>query len=360
MVTVAVGLSGGVDSTITALLLKEQGYDVVGLTMRIYNGDIPNLKEAGNACYGPEEKEDIPKIQEWCAQNNIPCRILDCAQEYKQIVLSYFKQAYLSGQTPNPCIRCNLEMKFGLMLEKALSEGITFDYFATGHYVRIGHNEKTGRFFLRKGVDLKKDQSYFLYRLRQEQLAKTIFPLGTYTKEQVRALAKARHLAVADKADSQDFYAGDYTDLLQQPPRPGKIIHTNGHVLGTHQGFWHYTIGQRKGLGIAYKEPLYVVDIDTEQNAVIVGTAEQTQKEACLATDVVWSALEKLEQGITAEVKYRSSGRLVPAFLEPQGDTILVRFKEPQRSVTRGQSIVFYQDDLVLGGGIIQDVPASA
>ena len=354
MQTVAVGLSGGVDSTLTALLLKEAGYRVIGLTMKIYNRDIPHLKVAGNACYGPDEKQDIQVVRDWCAKEGIDCRILDCSEEYKKIVLRYFKDSYLSGLTPNPCIKCNAEMKFGLMLDKARAEQATFDLFATGHYAQIMRSAETGRFVLKRGVDLKKDQSYFLYRLNQDQLSRTLFPLGGYTKEQVRQMARERGLTVADKADSQDFYAGDYTDLLEQAPRVGKIVHVNGQVLGTHQGFWNYTIGQRKGLGIGWTEPLFVIDLDPETNVVVVGGADHTTVTGCLARQTVWNAAP-LQGQKRVLARYRSSGRLVDAVIESAGESgdIRVLFDTPQRSVSRGQSVVFYENDVVLGGGII-------
>lgn len=355
--TVAVGLSGGVDSTLSALLLKEQGYHVIGLTMSVYDKSGRALKAAGNACYGPDEKEDIQLVRAWGEKEGIETHVLDCSEEYKKIVLSYFKESYLSGLTPNPCIKCNQTMKFGLMGDKAKEQGIHFDYFATGHYARIV--EKNGAYILQKGVDAKKDQSYFLYRLSQEQLSKTIFPLGNFTKEQVRQMARERHLAVAEKADSQDFYAGDYNDLLDEAPREGNIVHTSGRVLGKHQGFWNYTIGQRKGLGIAYPVPLFVVDIDAEHNQVIVGEAEATLMPTARIKSLVFGGGKTaLEKPLHAFVKYRSSGKTVGATLtQVADDELLVSFDEPQRSLTRGQSLVAYDADdniSVLLGGIIQ------
>ena len=354
MVKVAIGLSGGVDSTLAALLLKEKGYEVVGLSMSFYNKDIPNLKESVNSCYGPKEKEDYKKAQIWAKEQGIDTIILDCSDEYKEIVLRYFKQSYLEGITPNPCIKCNAEMKFGLLLEKAKKEGAVFDFFATGHYAKV--YQKNGRYILAKGKDEKKDQSYFLYRLSQEQLSMVLFPLGDYTKEEVRALAQEKGLAVAEKKDSQDFYSGDYTDLLEQTPKKGVIRHLNGRILGEHQGFWHYTIGQRKGLGIAYPVPLYVIDLDAQNNEVIVAEKEATFHQECMANEVVWGGVEMdYTSPIKVLAKYRSAGKCVPAFLtKVSEDEIKVLFQEQQSSLTKGQSIVCYNElGEVLCGGII-------
>lgn len=353
MKKVAIGLSGGVDSTLAALLLKEQGYDVVGISMSIYNKDIPNLKESINSCYGPFEKEDYKKAQEWAKSVGIKTVILDCSEEYKQTVLRYFKEAYLSGTTPNPCIKCNAEMKFGLLLERAKKEGVAFDYFATGHYAII--EEKNGKYILKKGKDEKKDQSYFLYRLSQEQLKNVLFPLGTFTKEEVRQMALAKNIPVAEKKDSQDFYSGDYTDLLEQTPKSGIIRHINGTVLGKHNGFFNYTIGQRKGLGIAHPVPLYVVELDATNNEVIVAPKEATFSKSCHANEVVWGGIE-VKDNIPMPVmaKYRSAGKTVPATLIRLSDSeIEVIFDEEQSSLTKGQSVVCYQDDCVICGGVI-------
>jgi len=349
---IAVGLSGGVDSTLTALLLKEQGHDVIGVTMALYNDDIPNLKVAGDACYGPTEKQDIKEVQTWCKAQKIPHVVVNLSDAYKKTVLKYFRDTYLSGATPNPCIMCNAGMKFGLLVDEVQKQ-MAFDAFATGHYARVEQTPKG--FVLARGVDAKKDQSYFLYRLTQEQLSRTLFPLGQYTKVQVRAMAKERGLAVADKADSQDFYAGDYTDLLQVSDKEGQIVLTSGKVIGKHKGFWHYTIGQRKGLGIAYPEPLYVVDLDAKHNRVIVGVESETKRTSCDIVQPVLGVLAKGKKKFDCLVKYRSAGQLVPAHVfEKEKGIWQVDFADSQKSLTPGQSAVFYQDEIVLGGGFIK------
>ena len=347
---IAVGLSGGVDSTLTALLLKEQGHQVIGISMALYNDEIPNLKLANDACYGPKEKEDLPLIHEWCVQQGIEHYILDLSEEYKKTVLKYFKETYLSGQTPNPCIMCNAGMKFGLMVDKA-RQSCDFDMFATGHYARLT-NTPDG-VILTRAADTKKDQSYFLYRLTQDQLAHTLFPLGEYTKDTVREMARKRGLKQADKADSQDFYSGDYADLLQTPPKQGDIVLTNGKVLGHHQGFWNFTVGQRKGLGIAHPEPLFVIALDAKNNRVIVGPKDDTFTDSCKITNVVAGILMRDKDEFECLAKYRSTGQLVPAHAKKCGSDYTITFVDPQKSITPGQSVVLYDKDLVIGGGII-------
>lgn len=353
--TVLVGVSGGVDSTVCLMLLKEQGYNVIGVSMSIYNKDIPNLPAAGNSCYGGKEKQDLIEAKKLCDSLGIEHYTFDCSEAFKKTILSYFREEYLNGRTPNPCIKCNTLMKFGLLPELAKQKGIQADYFATGHYARLEKDEKTGLVLLKKGKDEKKDQSYFLYRLTKEQLAHCLFPLGSYTKEEVRKLAKGYGLAVSEKKDSQDFYAGKYTDLLEQAPQKGYIQHINGQVLGIHQGFWNYTIGQRKGLGIASKEPLFVIDLDIEHNRVVVGEAKYCRKKEAIAEDVVWTGLLKAPStSLEVETKHRSSQRPQKATVTSLSDgKVQIKFQEEQSAIALGQSIVFYQGDTVLGGGIL-------
>jgi tRNA-specific 2-thiouridylase len=350
---IAVGLSGGVDSAVAALLLKQAGHEVSGLTMSIWQ-DKPEYKACtGDACFGPDEKEDIALAQKIADILQIPYQVLDCAAQYQKIVLDYFKQEYLSGRTPNPCVFCNSQVKFGVLLELARQSGVEFTKFATGHYANI--TEVNGRFVLKKAADKNKDQTYFLYRLKQEQLAQIIFPLGGLTKVEVRKIARENNLPVSDKPDSQDFYSGDYNDLLGAADKPGNIVDTHGKVLGTHNGYWHFTIGQRKGLGVAAERPLYVLDFNVPKNEVIVGYEEETLRRGLIADNLNWLIAEKPERMFT-QIKIRSAQQEFPAEIIPRADnTIEARFAEPQKAVTRGQSVVVYDGEYVLGGGVISE-----
>ncbi len=360
---ILVGMSGGVDSSVAALLLKEQGHEVVGATMKIWSDEkhkrlAPSVKveSCKDACYGPNEKEDIEEARKICEKIGIPFYVFDCSKEYEQIVLDNFKQEYLSGRTPNPCIRCNSLIKFDVLPFIAKKSGLEFDKFATGHYARVEEGENA-RFMLKKGVNPKKDQSYFLYKLRQDQLSNIIMPLGGYEKAQIRDIAKNAGLKVYDKPDSQDFYSGDYNELLEVKPAPGDIVDKNGKVLGKHEGIWNYTIGQRKGLGIAHSSPLYVIDLDKDKNQVIVGEEGDTFKQGLKAVELNWISIPSLDKEMKVSAKVRSAQTPVEITLKPQGeDEVLVEFENMQKSLTRGQSVVFYDGDILLGGGIIDDV----
>ncbi len=353
---VLVGLSGGVDSSVAALILKEQGYDVIGATMSIWGKDGLAVAEGKhNACYGPDEKEDIEAAKNLADQLGIPYHVVDCVTKYEDIVISNFKKEYLQGHTPNPCVWCNALIKFGVLPEIARLNGVEFDKFATGHYARV--EEGNGRFLLKRGVAPHKDQSYFLYRLKQEQLKNIILPLGNYTKDQIRQIAKENGLQAADKPDSQDFYGGDYNELLNVEDKIGNIVNTEGKVLGTHKGIWNYTIGQRKGLGVSASEALYVLELRKETNEVVVGFADKTFKKSLIANDLNWIAIDGLKEARKCQAKIRSTQQPVDVEIRPIGENqVEVIFDDMQKSIAIGQSAVFYDGDVVLGGGVIESV----
>ncbi|MEI6901459.1 MAG: tRNA 2-thiouridine(34) synthase MnmA, partial [Bacteroidota bacterium] len=287
----------------------------------------------------------------------IPYHVFDCSARYKELVLENFKAEYLAGRTPNPCVRCNQLIKFGMLPEVAKKEGLEFDFFATGHYAKVEQDEHSKRYLLRKGADHFKDQTYFIYRLSQEQLSKVLFPLGTMTKHEVREIAAKINMSWADKDESQDFYSGDYKDLLEVKNESGKIIDRNGNILGLHNGIWNYTIGQRKGLGIAYTEPLYVLELNPEENTVIVGTRPESLHHSFIVNDLTWIAIPHLTRDLGAHVKIRSSQKGSTAILTPIDESsVKVTFDDAHEGITPGQSAVFYIDDLVIGGGNIQSV----
>jgi tRNA-specific 2-thiouridylase len=351
---ILVGLSGGVDSSVAALLLKNEGHDVTGVTMRIWR-EGRYAGGARDACFGPSESEDVAAAEAFCRRIGIPYRTFDCADAYNELVIGYFRQEYLAGRTPNPCVRCNAVMKFGLLPEVARQAGIPFDRFATGHYART--DKSGGRFRLLRAVDGAKDQSYFLYRLSQEQLARQLFPLGGMTKGDVRTLARQQGLEAADKPDSQDFYSGDPDELIGASDRPGDLVDASGNVLGRHTGFWKFTIGQRKGLGIANPEPLYVLEINACRNEVDVGTAGQTIRHSLVAEACHWVSIEAPRTPLDVQMKVRSAGAVCDGVrLHPlDGDRCEARFERGIAGVAPGQSAVFYQGDVVLGGGIIRE-----
>lgn len=354
---VIVGLSGGVDSSVAAYLLKEQGYDVTGVTMAIWDqpGNIPSTGK--HSCYGPDEQDEIREAKEVAELLEIPHFVFDCSQRYKELVLENFKQEYLAGRTPNPCVRCNQLIKFGMLPEVARNEGLEFDSFATGHYARVELDHSTNRYLLKKGTDTFKDQTYFVYRLSQQQLQHVLFPLGNLTKQEVREIAGKFNIDLSDKDESQDFYSGDYKDLLNVTDVPGNIIDRKGNILGKHNGIWNYTIGQRKGLGIAYYEPLYVLELDKDKNVVVVGTHVESLSASFIVNDLNWIAIKHLTQKVEVTVKIRSSQKGSGASIEPIDEqTVKVTYYDGHEGITPGQSAVFYIDDLVIGGGTIHSV----
>jgi len=353
---VLVGMSGGVDSSVAAALLKEEGYEVTGVFMKIWDTRTPCSKTFSKpACYSPEGK-DIEDVKKVAGILDIKLLEIDLTKEYKDIVLEYFRKEYREGRTPNPCIICNRFLKFGLLPERAaLSAGISYDCLATGHYALTGKNNKTGRYFLKKGADGNKDQSYFLFMLTQQQLSKLILPLGGYTKREVRSMAKKYRLPVANKEESQDFIPGDKTFLFGDGIKEGAVTDKNANVLGRHKGIVNYTVGQRKGLGIAAGRPLYVTDIDAGKNTIVLGDKKDVYKKALIAKNLNLVSIEKIIAPMKVEAKVRYKHAAAPAIIDtPDGnDAFSVRFDKPQWAVTPGQAVVFYKKDTLLGGGFI-------
>ncbi len=351
---VVVAMSGGVDSSVAAALLVERGYDVLGMMMRLWSDEAMG-GPAHNRCCTPDQMSDARRIAD---QLGIPFYVLDSKDVFRNTVVQYFIDGHRDGFTPNPCLQCNRHIRFDWLLKNALA--LDADYLATGHYARIDQDE-SGKYRLRSGVDIDKDQSYVLSVMGQSQLARTMFPVGEFSKQEVRALAKKFGLKVEGKKDSQDlcFLGGkDYRDFLRlhapDLTQPGPIMRRNGELLGEHQGLSNYTIGQRRGLGLSYAVPLYVLEMNPADNSLVVGTSEELGRDDLLADSVNWVGGEAPARPLRAGVKIRYKARAQPAMVEPRGeDQIYVRFDFPQRDITPGQAAVIYDGDVCLGGGVI-------
>ncbi len=350
---VVVAMSSGVDSSTAAALLVEQGYDVVGIMMRIWGEPVNGNY---NRCCSPKAVADARAV---ARHLGIPFYLLDFEAEFKRYVVDYFIAEYAAGRTPNPCIMCNKHIRFRFLLHQALA--LEAEYLATGHYARVRQTED-GTYQLLKGVDRQKDQSYFLYTLGQTELRHLLFPVGEYTKAQVRQMARERGLPVAEKEESQElcFLAdGDYRrfirDYAPDAVRPGPILDTTGRVLGEHAGLPLYTIGQRRGLGIALGKPVYVLEMDAEHNALIVGPDEALRRCELQVHSVNYVAGEPPPGPIEITAKIRSTAPETPAVLTPVSrDRAVVRFRKPVRAIAPGQAVVFYDGEVVIGGGIIE------
>ncbi len=351
---VMLGMSGGVDSSVAALLLLEAGYDVTGVTMRLRPDEYMQQSAAGGCC----SLDDIDDARRVAYKLGIEHMVLNFQEVFEKQVIDYFAAQYAAGLTPNPCIACNRYVKFDAMLRRARE--LDFDYVATGHYAVIERND-AGRWLLKRAQN-SKDQSYVLYSFTQDQLAQTLMPLGNYTKPQARALAEEAGLPVAHKPDSQEIcfvenkdYAGFIEQYTGNQAPPGSFVDEQGQVIGRHRGITHYTIGQRKGLGTAFGKPMYVTKIDTQHNEVTLGGEGSQYSGSLTAADLNFIPFDTLDFPIHAQVKVRYQAQPAPAVLTPMpGGRVRVEFERPQRAVTPGQAVVFYDGDLVLGGGTIQ------
>ena len=352
---VVVGMSGGVDSSVAAWLLKKQGYDVIGVTMQIWQEEDEQVKEENGGCCGLSAVDDARRV---ASSLGIPYYVMNFRKEFKEHVIDYFIDEYLHGRTPNPCIACNRYVKWESLLER--SRRIGADYIATGHYARI-EKLPNGRFSLRVSETGAKDQTYALYNLTQEQLSSTLMPVGSYTKDEIRKMAKELGLLVAEKPDSQDICFvpdGDYASFIEETTdegsRPGNFVLSDGSVVGTHKGIIHYTVGQRKGLGLSMGHPVFVLEIRPDTNEIVVGTGEESLTRKVRARHINFMSVEDLpgKKRVFAKIRYNHKGAWCTA--EKTGeDEILCTFDEPQRAVTPGQALVLYDGEYVLGGGTI-------
>ena len=389
--TVAVGLSGGVDSATAALMLKERGCTVVGITMSSWNNDLPlppSKTGVRNSCYGADEKIDIEQCAEFCKTYGIKYYVIDVREAYKAYVMDYFKSEYRAGRTPNPCVHCNAQVKFAALVNGAHAQGVDFDYFCTGHYASLvrplisvadiyralgsdarsaavgsaGTEEGRGQSYTERPVmvsaakDTFKDQTYFLHRIPSAVLEKTRFPLSGFTKKAVFEFARAHGLKAALRSESQDFISSEYFNIVfsDKKSAPGDIVDIHGVKLGEHRGIEHYTIGQRRGLGVSANKPLYVRSIDSINNRIVLADESGLFSAGLEADSWVWAGNYAPDTEFEAPVKIRLASPAAPARIIPlEGGAYRIMFEKPQRAIAPGQSAVVYADKLILGGGVI-------
>lgn len=355
---VVVAMSGGVDSSLTAALLRDEGYEVIGVTMQIWPSDDPDKELDQGGCCSLSAVDDARRVADTLG---IPFYVMNFRELFEQKVIDLFIREYLAGRTPNPCIACNRFIKFEAFLDKAL--GLGAEYIATGHYARISFDQTRGRWVIGKAEDERKDQTYVLYNMNQEQLSRTLMPLGEYTKDEVRRMAASYDLKVANKPESQEICFvtdNDYHGFMREKAggqiTPGPFLDVQGNYLGQHQGLAYYTVGQRKGLGITFGEPMYVVSLDPSRNAVILGRNNEVFSKELVAGDNNFILYETLNTPLPVQAKIRYSAKAADAVITPERDgRVKVSFTEPQRAVTPGQAVVYYEGDYVVGGGTIEN-----
>lgn len=346
-----IAMSGGVDSSVAAYLIKSKGYDIKGVTLKLHSD-----KTSDPSCC---TEQDIIDAKSVCDNLGIPHEVINFTDDFNKKVIDNFVNTYIEGGTPNPCIECNRHIKFKKLLKMAEDEN--FDYVVTGHYAKAEYDEKLNKFLLKKAVDHQKDQSYVLYSLTQKQLSKILFPLGNMTKDEIRKMAQNLNFINAKKSDSQDIcfvkdskYAEFIEEYTGKKSMPGNFVDQNGNILGEHKGIINYTIGQRKGLGLSLKEPMFVLSKDVINNQVVLGFSKDLFKDSLIASNVNFIPFETLKDSIRVTAKTRYSQKEVPATVTPmENGNVFVKFDTPERAITKGQAVVFYDNDIVIGGGTI-------